>query len=179
MYRLKFWRDAFSAIYKGDGLVPQWVRLGELGGGLFSILLYNSCLSSLNVLIYCNILMINMYGRVLYDCYHVIYWDSAKNSWNKRIMKHDTCWFVAMTTADCRQPVATALVAFGRSSSFDLLDGMAAARQRTIGDRPFNSMNDVRTTHFLLRFEQLYRRLAFILAKNTTRTVCVSNVLKF
>ncbi|KAF8361773.1 hypothetical protein PRIPAC_88696 [Pristionchus pacificus] len=64
MYRLKFWRDAFAAIYKGDGLVPQ-------------------------------------------------------------------------------QPVATALVAFGRWSSFDLLDGMAAARQRTIGDRPFNSMNDV------------------------------------
>ncbi|GMR37266.1 hypothetical protein PMAYCL1PPCAC_07461 [Pristionchus mayeri] len=64
MYRLKFWRDTFSAIYKGEGLVPQ-------------------------------------------------------------------------------QPVATALVAFARSSSFDLLDQLAATRQRTIGDRPFNTMQEV------------------------------------
>ncbi|GMS84980.1 hypothetical protein PENTCL1PPCAC_7155 [Pristionchus entomophagus] len=64
MYRLKFWRDTFSAIYKGEGLVPQ-------------------------------------------------------------------------------QPVATALVAFARCSSFDLLDLLAAARQRTIGDRPFNTIQQV------------------------------------
>ncbi|GMT16965.1 hypothetical protein PFISCL1PPCAC_8262 [Pristionchus fissidentatus] len=64
MYRLKFWRDAFAAIYKGDGLVPQ-------------------------------------------------------------------------------QPVATALVAFARSSSVDLLDQLASCRQRTIGDRPFQTMNEV------------------------------------
>ncbi|VDM58470.1 unnamed protein product [Angiostrongylus costaricensis] len=52
-----------------------------------------------------------------------------------------------------RQPVAIALCSFAPHASPSLLDSLVVARQQTMGDRPFSTIDSVTTTGALIRLE--------------------------
>ncbi|WKX96369.1 hypothetical protein Q1695_012652 [Nippostrongylus brasiliensis] len=76
-----------------------------------------------------------------------------------------------------RQPVAIALCAFAPMASKSLLDSLVAARQQTIGDRPFKTVTDlenygVATTGALIRLQMN------ALSRTSSSTSCPEQAIK-